>query len=216
MKLLAIAVVLAVAVLIAGLAWLAERRLEAQSAPYMTDDPARLPTIDVALVLGAAPIGPEGGPNRYFVYRLDAAAKLWHAGKVKYLLVSGDNRRKDYDEPSAMRDGLIARGVPPAAIYRDFAGLRTLDSVLRAETIFGQKRLIVVSQRFHLSRAIFLARDAGVEAWGFEARDVVRAYSFLTELRRYPSALRAYFDVWFDTKPRQAGKPIVIGVDPPN
>ena len=208
--------VLAAAMLLAGLAWLAERRLEAQSAPFMIDDPVRLPTIEVALVLGAAPIGPEGGPNRYFEYRLDAAAALWHARKVKYLLVSGDNRRKDYDEPSAMREGLIRRGVPPEAIYRDFAGLRTLDSVLRAQSIFGQKRLIVVSQRFHLSRAIFLARDAGIEAWGFEARDVVRAYSLLTELRRYPSALRAYFDVWFDTAPRHAGKPIAIGVDPPN
>jgi SanA protein len=207
---------LAGAVVLAGLAWLAERRLEAASASYMTGDLARLPAAEVALVLGAAPIGPEGGPNRYFEYRLDAAAELWRAGKVKYLLVSGDNRRKDYDEPTAMRDGLIRRGVPAAAIYRDFAGLRTLDSVRRAHSIFGQNRLIVVSQRFHLSRAIFLARDGGMEAWGYEARDVMRAYSVLTELRRYPSALRAYFDVWFDTAPRHAGKPIAIGTDPPN
>jgi SanA protein len=197
------------------LAWLAERRLDHLAEPYLTDDPARLPAVDVALVLGAAPIGPEGGPNRYFVYRLDAAAALWRAGKVKYLLASGDNRGKDYDEPTAMRDGLIERGVPADVIYRDFAGLRTRDSILRAESIFGQKRLIVVSQRFHLSRAIFLAREEGIEAWGFEARDVTRAYSILTELRRYPSALRAYWDVWFDTPARHAGKPIAIGVDPP-
>ena len=142
----------AMALLVSLLSWLAERRLETLAASYITDDPARLPDVPVALVLGAAPIGPEGGPNRYFVYRLDAAAALHKAGKVKYLLVSGDNSRPDYDEPTAMREGLIKRGVPAEAIYRDFAGFRTLDSILRAESVFGQTRLIIVSQRFHLSR----------------------------------------------------------------
>jgi len=206
----------ALALMVALAAWLAERRLEGLAAPYLTDNPVALPAIDVALVLGAAPIGPEGGPNRYFEYRLDAAAALWRAGKVKYLLVSGDNRRPDYDEPTAMRAGLIARGVPASAIYRDFAGVRTRDSILRAKSVFGQNRLIIVSQAFHANRAIFLARQEGVEAWGLEARDVQRAYSILTELRRYPSALRAYYDVWFDTPPRHAGPAIAIGVDPPN
>lgn len=206
----------AVALLLSLLSWIAERRLEALADQYISSDPAKLPGVTVALVLGAAPIGPEGGPNRYFVYRLDAAAALYKAGKVKYLLVSGDNSRPDYDEPTAMRAGLIERGVPPEAIYRDFAGFRTWDSVVRIEEVFGQTRVIVVSQRFHLSRAIFLARQQGIEAWGFEARDVARAYSIVTILRRYPSALRAYFDVWFDTPPKYTGARIVIGRDPPN
>ncbi len=188
----------AAALILVLLAWAAERRLDRLSAPYISDDPARLPDVEVALVLGAAPIGPEGGPNRYLVYRLDAAAALWRAGKVKRLIVSGDKRPPDYDEPAAMAAGLIERGVPAEAIVRDELGVRTLASVQRAETAFGQKRMIVVSQRFHLSRAIFLARERDIEAWGFEARDVVRAYSILTELRRYPSALRAYIDVWAD------------------
>lgn len=188
----------AAALILVLLAWAAERRLDRLSAPYISDDPARLPDVEVALVLGAAPIGPEGGPNRYLVYRLDAAAALWRAGKVKRLIVSGDKRPPDYDEPAAMAAGLIERGVPAGAIVRDELGVRTLASVQRAETAFGQKRMIVVSQRFHLSRAIFLARERDIEAWGFEARDVVRAYSILTELRRYPSALRAYVDVWAD------------------
>lgn len=188
----------AAALILVLLAWAAERRLDRLSAPYISDDPARLPDVEVALVLGAAPIGPEGGPNRYLVYRLDAAAALWRAGKVKRLIVSGDKRPPDYDEPAAMAAGLIERGVPAEAIVRDELGVRTLASVQRAETEFGQKRMIVVSQRFHLSRAIFLARERDIEAWGFEARDVARAYSILTELRRYPSALRAYVDVWAD------------------
>ena len=204
------------AVALALLSWIAQRHLESLADSLMKGDPAQLPAVNVALVLGAAPIGPEGGPNRYFEYRLDAAAALWRAGKVKYFLVSGDNRHVNYDEPTAMRAGLIARGVPADSIYRDFAGVRTLDSVLRAEQVFGQKRLIIVSQPFHLARALFLAREEGIDAWGLAARDVDRPYSIFTTLRRYPSALRAYYDVWFDTPPRHAGKPIVIGVDPPN
>lgn len=214
----ALFVVFAIAVIVLAttlLSWGAQRRLESLAESFVTNDPARLPVMDVALVLGAAPIGPEGGPNRYFEYRLDAAAALWRTEKIRYLLVSGDNRSADYDEPTAMRAGLIARGVPAERIYRDSAGVRTRDSILRAEEVFGQKRLIIVSQHFHLARAIFLARQEGIEAWGFAARDVDRPYSVLTTLRRYPSALRAYYDVWFDTPPRHGGKPVVIGIDPP-
>lgn len=204
------------AVALTLLSWVAQHHLESLADSLMKGDPAQLPVVDVALVLGAAPIGPEGGPNRYFEHRLDAAAALWRSGKAKYLLVSGDKRPPNYDEPTAMRAGLIARGVPADRIYRDFAGVRTLDSVLRAEQVFGQKQLIIVSQPFHLARALFLAREEGIDAWGLAARDVDRPYSIFTTLRRYPSALRAYYDVWFDTPPRHAGKPIVIGVDPPN
>jgi len=210
---LGLAVVAAVA--LAALAWLADRRLDRDAAPYMTADIARVPAMDVALVLGAAPIGPEGGPNRYLAYRLDAAAALWKAGKAKYLIASG-NREGDYDEPTYMRAQLIERGVPASAIYCDFAGVRTRDSILRAQSIYGQKRFIIVSQRFHVARALFLARREGFDAWAFEARDVDRPYSVFTELRRYPSALRAYYDVWTGTPSRESGKPIAIGVDPPN
>jgi SanA protein len=192
------------------LAWLAERQLDQEAEAHSFSDVERLPNGDVALVLGTAPIGPEGGPNVYFVRRLDAAAALWKAGKVKYVIVSGST-----DEPPAMRAGLVERGVPAAAIYLDPAGHRTWDSVLRARDVFGQKRLAIVSQRFHLSRALFLARHAGIEAWGFEARDVEQPYSIFTELRRFPSALRAYYDVWSGAPARDDGPPVRIGIDPP-
>jgi SanA protein len=193
------------------LAWFAERRLDRTADAWSFADIAKVPAVDVALVLGTAPIGPEGGPNVYFVRRLDAAAALWKAGKAKYLVVSGSGA-----EPAAMRAGLIERGVPGAAIYSDSAGYRTWDSVLGARDVYGQKRVVIVSQRFHLNRALFLARQAGLEAWGFEARDVEHPYSIFTELRRYPSALRAYFDAWSDP-PARANQtpPVKIGVDPP-
>jgi SanA protein len=193
------------------LAWLAERRLDRMAEAWSASDAAKLPAVDVALVLGTAPIGPEGGPNRYFVHRLDAAASLWKAGKVKYLIVSGSD-----PEPAAMRAGLIERGVPAEAIYRDSSGYRTWDSMLRARDVYGQKRMVIVSQRFHLDRALFIARSQGIEAWGLEARDVDTPYSIFTELRRYPSALRAYYDVWTDAKAREGGKKVAIGVDPPS
>ena len=195
------------------LAWVAERRLDPLAEARLFTDVAKAPVIETALVLGTAAIGPEGGPNRYFVYRLDAAAALWKAGKVRYLIVSG-SRDAINDEPSAMRAGLAERGVPTEVIYSDFDGWRTWDSVMRARDIYGQKRLMIVSQRFHLARALYMARNVGIDAWGFEARDVGAAYSILTELRRYPSALRAYYDVWFAAPFRDAGPKMVIGRDP--
>lgn len=200
----------ALALAVVLLAWLAERRLDRTAEAMSFTDVARLPGVEAALVLGTAPIGPEGGPNVYFVRRLDAAAALWKAGNVKYLIVSGSG-----DEPAAMRAGLVERGVPAAAIYRDPAGHRTWDSVLRARDVYGQKRIVIVSQRFHLSRALFLARHAGMEAWGFEARDVESPYSVFTELRRFPSALRAYIDVWGGASARGEGAPVRPGIDPP-
>ena len=191
------------------LAWLAERRLDREAARDSFSDLDRVPVADVALVLGASPIGPEGGPNRYLVYRLDAAAALWKAGKAKYLIASGGD-----DEPGAMRDGLMARGVLRTAIYLDSAGYRTHDSVLRARDVFGQKRLLIVSQRFHLGRALYIAHGAGLEAWGFNARDVEQPYSVTTELRRFPSALRAIWDVAIGAPARETGRPVAVGIDP--
>jgi SanA protein len=210
--LLAVLVMGGLALAVVLLAWLAERRLDAAAGAVSFGDVARLPEVEAALVLGTAPIGPEGGPNVYFVRRLDAAAALWKAGKAKYLIVSGSD-----GEPAAMRAGLIERGVPAAAIYGDPAGHRTWESVLRARDVFGQKRIVIVSQRFHLSRALFLARHAGLEAWGFEARDVAAPYSIVTDLRRYPSALRAWFDVW-TAAPAGApdGPRVRLGIDPPS
>ena len=209
--LVALFVVGALALAVVLLAWLAERRLDRLADAISFSDAAHVPEVDVALLLGTAPIGPEGGPNVYFVNRLDAAAALWKAGRVKYFIVSGST-----DEPTAMRAGLVERGVPAAAIYLDPEGFRTWDSVVRARDIYGQKRLAIVSQRFHLSRALFLARHLGIDAWGFEARDVRTPYSVFTELRRFPSALRAWIDVWTDAPTtRPIGSAVKIGIDSP-
>jgi SanA protein len=185
---------LALAIVLA--AWMAERRMAAEAERWSSADVARAPVVEMAVVLGAAPIGPEGGPNRYLVYRLDAAAALWKAGKVKALIVSGTRTGEAYDEPAAMEAGLVARGVPAGAILRDNEGFRTRDSVLRARDFFHQSKLIIVSQRFHVGRALYIAHRAGIEAWGLDARDVDAPYSVFTELRRFPSALIGMAEAW--------------------
>lgn len=177
-------------------AWAAERRMAAEAARWSSADIARAPTVETALVLGAAPIGPEGGPNRYLVYRLDAAAALWKAGKARILIVSGSRTGESYDEPAAMQAGLVERGVPAEAIRRDNEGFRTRASVLRARDVFHQSRLLIVSQRFHVGRALYIAHLAGLEAWGVDARDVDAPYSVFTELRRFPSALIGVAEAW--------------------
>lgn len=219
---IAIASGLLAAFALAGTGWLAVQYQLARAKPFMSADVAKLPNMEVGLVLGTAPITvrrrlPAIVPNPTFVYRLDAAATLSRAGKVKYLLVSG-NRTGDNDEPSAMRAGLIERGVPAENIYRDFAGFRTNDSMRRARAIFGLTRVVVVSQPNHVARALFLGHAVGIDAWGFEAAEERRPAAFLLrdELFAMAVVLVSYWDVLAGTAAREAGKPVAIGVDPPN
>lgn len=181
---------------------------------YATGYPAELPTVEVALVLGTLPSQPPGELNPSLGERLGSAAKLWRDGKVKYLIVSGNrDRGLDYDEPTAMRDALIEFGVPSGVIYRDFQGFRTLDSVMRARDIFGQRRLIIVSQAYHVERAIFLARHLGIEAWGYHAEDDDTS-GILPSFGRGLVLLYAYWDLVAGPR-RVIGEPVAIGVDPP-
>ncbi|MEU4574223.1 ElyC/SanA/YdcF family protein [Nonomuraea sp. NPDC023979] len=125
---------------------------------------ARVPASQAALVLGAGLYG--GRPSPMLARRLDIAAELYRAGKVRALLLSGDNSRAAYDEPTAMRDYLLARGVPERVMVLDYAGFDTWDSCVRARRVFGAERLTVVTQVFHLPRAVTLCRTAGLETFG--------------------------------------------------
>lgn len=167
-----------------------------------------VPARDVALVSGASPLAKYGRPNLYFQYRMEAAAKLYRAGKVKHLIVSGDNHVSSYDESTAMKAALVALGVPDSCITIDFAGFRTLDSVVRCKTVFGQNRIIVVSQQFHNERAVFIANRFGLDAVAFNAHDVPARYSLKTKLREYLARVNAVLDVTvLGTQPRFNGPP---------
>ncbi len=201
------------ALILAGIGLVALADWRIASAGAVVADPDQLPAGRVALVLGTSPRLRTGGGNPWFLARMDAAAALWRSGRVRALLVSGDNRRHDYDEPTWMREALIARGVPAAAIHRDYAGLRTLDSVVRAKAVFGQTALIIVSQADHAERALYLARAHGIDAAGFAAADP--GYVGPRQwLRERLARVRCLLDVHLlDTGPRHLGEPVVI--DPP-
>lgn len=149
----------------------------------------------VALVLGAGLR--NGKPTPYLAYRLDVAVELWKAGKIKAILVSGDNRTHAYDEPTAMRDYLVEHGVPEHRIVRDFAGRDTYGSCVRADKIFGVKQAIVVSQSYHLPRAVAVCRAVGVVATGV-GDERGRRYPAVWsrgQLREMPAAIKAAWDV---------------------
>ena len=200
-----------------GVSFGAERLQEHLAQDRMTYDADQVPSAEVGMVLGTAPtLPPNWRINVDFAARLDAAAALWKAGKVKYLLVSGNGTRSGrWDETTAMRAGLLARGIPVEAIYRDDWGLRTWDSVVRARDVFGLKRLVIVSQRSHVARALFLADSLGLEAFGLEADDRLEQ-GWKGQLRPYAAAVLSYFDAWRGKLPRLRGTPVIIGVDPAN
>jgi SanA protein len=200
-------------IVISLLAAMANQVMASWGKVYATDDPARLPQVEVALVLGTLPYDPPGRLNPGLSGRLGAAVELWQAGKVKYLLVSGNRESDSYDEPTVMRDGLVARGVPANVIYRDFAGFRTVTSIARARDIYQQKRLIIVSQRAHIDRAIFLARHMGVEAWGYDAVGH-GPFMLVNNLRSKLIVIYAYWDLVMGPRPA-VGPRVAIGVDPP-
>ena len=194
--------------LIAGAGWHVRAIAAGRHFESVDDVPARR----VALVLGCSPRVKGGRENVYFRGRVDAAAELWHSGKVRYLLVSGDNRTVYYNEPAVMKEALLSRGVAEERIVLDYAGRRTLDSVVRAKEVFRLEELIIVSQSFHNERALFLAEMHGLDAVGFDAPAFRGPGSLRNQLRESMARVKACLDVYvLDTQPHFLGEPIEIG-----
>ena len=172
---------------------------------HLFDDVTEVPAHPVGLLFGTTDkIGNRD--NLYFVHRIDAAVALWKAGKVECLLVSGDNREENYNEPNKMRDALIERGVPKEVIVRDFAGLRTLDSVVRAQEVFRSPSVIFISQEFQNERAAYLAKSKGFAYSGLNAKDVSSNLGLRTRLREVGARVKMWLDVQIlDTEPRHLG-----------
>ncbi|MGH3311052.1 MAG: SanA/YdcF family protein [Streptomyces sp.] len=166
---------------------------------------ADAPSAPVALVFGAGLW--DGAPSPYLAHRLDTAAELYERGKVRAILVSGDNSRADYDEPDAMRGYLTERGVPARRVVADYAGFDTWDSCTRAARVFGVRHALLVSQDFHIRRAAALCRAAGIESYGVpvpEPRDVTW---YAGGLREIPGAAKAALDAFLTPDPHFLGQP---------
>ena len=157
---------------------------------------AEVPEREVALVLGTSKRRENGRPNLFFQGRIEAAAELFRIGRVHHLLVSGDNRSPFYNEPRDMKAALVAHGVPESAITCDFAGLRTLDSVVRAKEAFGLKRCVIVSDGWHIPRALFVARKIGLDAIGAASSDLPLRDSFKSRSREWLARVLVVVDVY--------------------
>lgn len=190
--------------------WWSNTTIESDTETFNSFNINDIPKEKVGLVLGAGKTLANGQPNLYFNYRIDAAAELYKAGKVQYFIVSGDNSKKNYNEPEDMKLALMEKGVPENHIFEDFAGFRTLDSVVRAKEIFGQKELVIISQKFHNQRAVFLAQQNGMTAYGYNAKDVNKTMGFKTNLREKFARAKVYWDMFFGVEPKFGGEKIQI------
>ena len=177
---------------------------------YVTDDINKLNSVKVGLVLGTSRNVKGGSRNTFFFNRIDAAAELFESGKIKYIIVSGDNGEKDYNEPQDMREELVKKGIPDSVIFLDYAGFRTLDSVIRAREIFGQKTFIIISQKFHNERAVYLARKNGIEAYGYNAKEVEPMQGVKTKVREFFARDKVFVDLLFGVDPKFMGEKVKI------
>ncbi|MFE6620108.1 vancomycin high temperature exclusion protein [Streptomyces sp. NPDC008086] len=162
-----------------------------------------VPRTDVAVVFGAGLWA--GEPSPYLAHRLDAAAKLYRAGRIEVVLVTGDNSRKDYDEPDAMRTYLTRHGVPDSRIVSDYAGFDTWDSCVRAKKIFGVDEAVLISQGFHIRRAVALCQEAGVKSYGVGVDAKHDATWYYGGAREVFAAGKAALDAVFEPDPRFLG-----------
>lgn len=175
------------------------------------------PANDVGLVLGTSSVTPGGDANPFFAGRIETAARLYDGGKVRHLLLSGDNHHRSYDEPEEMRKSLLEAGLPESALTIDEAGFRTLDSVARAKGVFGQSRLTIVTDDFHAARALFLADHFGLDAIAVCSRSVPMKRSLKTRLREIASRVKACLDVYvLHRQPRFLGPQIPLAIASPD
>ena len=197
-------------VLILGTITYCDRQVEAASQKNIYSDINKIPHNNVGLLLGTGKYLAGGYINPYYKYRIDAAAQLIKSGKITYLVISGDNSRKDYDEPNMMKADLIAKGIDSSCLYLDFAGFRTFDSMIRLRKIFSQDSVTVISQEFHNQRAIFIAKNEGIAAIGFNAKDVSNRNGLRTKVREKFARSKVFLDYLFNNEPRFLGPKVSI------
>jgi len=169
---------------------------------YVYSDIENIPFNSVGMVLGTSRMTRTGNPNQHFVTRMDAAAELYHAGKIQHIILSGDNMTRYYDEPKAMKEELLLRGVPDYSMTLDTAGFRTFDSVVRLKQVFGVNSCTIISEKYHVHRAVFISRHHDLNAIAYAADDVPFFYGIRSRSREILARVKAVLDIYFlDTQP---------------
>ncbi|APQ17875.1 SanA/YdcF family protein [Maribacter hydrothermalis] len=169
-----------------------------------------IPSKRVGLVLGTSNRLTSGSANPYYTNRINATIALYKAGKIKFILVSGDNGSIYYNEPNTIKKDLINAGIPDEVIFLDYAGFRTLDSMVRAKYIFGLDEVTVISQKFHNERAIYIAQSKGLNAIGFNAQDIPTSEGLKVQIREYLARVKVFIDMLLNTQPKFYGTTIEI------
>ena len=177
----------------------------------MYDDVSAIPYNRVGVLLGTNPKGRIGNPNPFYINRIEACAALYKAGKIERILVSGDNSRATYDEPTCIKEDLVMAGIPDSVIYLDYAGFRTYDSMVRAKEVFGLTSFTIISQPFHNERALYIATRKGLDVIAFNAPDVqLRRWQIRMTVREWLARTKAVMDVYTCKQPHFLGEPIII------
>lgn len=190
--------------------FLANYAVESSTDELVYTDVSSIPHNKVGLLLGTSKLLKSGASNQYFTYRIDAAVELFKAGKIDYIVISGDNSSKEYNEPLDMKNDLLKAGIPTDKIYLDYAGFRTLDSVVRLHKIFGQTSFTIISQDFHTRRAIYLALHEELKAIGYNAKDVDAYFGFKTKVREKLARVKVFVDFITQKEPKYLGEKVII------
>ncbi len=203
--------VLLVIIMAGVLIYTCDALIKKEASGKLYSDTEAVPFNRVGLLLGTAKYTSiRGFINPYYAYRIKAATSLLKAGKIKYLIISGDNGREEYNEPEMMRADLIEQGIDSTRIFLDYAGFRTFDSVVRLKEVFGQDSVTFISQPFHNERAIYIASKQGMVANGFNAKDVSARQGSMVQLREKLARVKVFVDYLIATKPKFLGKKIKL------
>ncbi|HEX7016979.1 MAG TPA: ElyC/SanA/YdcF family protein [Cyclobacteriaceae bacterium] len=182
---------------------------------YVFDSVETVPSRKVGLVLGTSHRTQKGGPNPYFEKRIQTAADLYFSGKVAHFILSGDNSTQYYNEPLEMKKALVRKGVPDSVITLDYAGLRTLDSIVRSKEVFGQHEIIIITQPFHCYRALFISQYYDLDAVAMVAEEPDFADSRNVRIREYFARAKAVLDLYvLGTGPRYLGQKEELNINP--
>jgi SanA protein len=184
--------------------------VETNSDEFIYDNVDEIPANLSGLLLGTSKHSKHDFKNQYFYNRIDAAVDLFNAGKIKYIIVSGDNSKDNYNEPKDMKLALMEEGVPENRIILDYAGFRTLDAVVRSQEIFSQDSITIISQEFHNERALYIAHSKGIHAVAYNAKDI-NYDDKKTEFREFLARVKVFLDLYVINKqPKFLGEKIDI------
>lgn len=198
---------LLISLLVIAFVFFVNKKVSNFSEPFLYKNTTNIPSNYAGIVLGTSKYSVLGGINSYFSARISAATDLYKSGKIKKILVSGDNGTSSYNEPEMMKTSLIKNGIPANDIVLDYAGFSTFDSMLRSKDVFSQNKITIISQKFHNERAVFIARKNGIDAIAFNAKLPNNNSTKKILFREYLARVKMFLDIYIlHSKPKFLGK----------